>query len=117
VPALPSLKKNKLAGAFLISPWVTFTDVSMSMKENASKDWVIQSLLRESSSLFMNGKEEDEYNVPLMAADWWWRGLRVGQVGALAGDYEIFRDDVEGWVRKVKVSSRTGFSGEETWLI
>ena len=60
----------------------------------------------------MGGKEEDEYNVPLMAGEAWWRGLAVEQVGVLAGEYEIFRDDVERWVGKVKVSSRTRLKGQ-----
>jgi len=100
-----SFKNSKLAGAFLISPWVTFKGDSISMKENADKDFVIHESLRRGSDMFMDGAKEDEFNVPLSASPEWWRGLgeRVREIGVLVGGYEIFRDDVRAWVGKVKV--------------
>lgn len=106
-PSVPriSLHSNKLAGCFLISPWVTFSGTSNSMKENANKDFVIHESLKRYSDMFMNGTKEDEYNTPLSASVEWWKGFRevVGEVGVLVGEYEIFMDDVVSWVDKVKV--------------
>ena len=61
----------------------------------------------------MGDSEEDEFDVPLGASPEWWRGLSVSEVGVVWGGYEFFRDDIESWVKKVKVS--VGFVWRKTF--
>ena len=87
------------------------------MKENADKDFVVHESLKRGSDLFMNGAKDDEFNTPLRASVEWWEGLSdvVGEVGVLVGGYEMFRDDVEAWVKKIEVSGTLN-GGGGFWL-
>ncbi|KAH7403807.1 Alpha/Beta hydrolase protein [Cadophora sp. MPI-SDFR-AT-0126] len=98
-----SLQSKKLAGAFLISPWVTFEQTSASMTENSNKDFMTKPLLKKSSDLLMGTAKEDKYTMPLIAEPEWWKDLKVKELGVTGGEYELFKDDIENWVNNVKV--------------
>lgn len=97
------LRGQKLAGMYLISPWVTFDINSRSMQANLQRDYLNPPGFVVPVSSFLGNSAMDEYNVPLNAAPEWWQDLPVKDTCILAGDYEVFRDDVVSIVEKIRV--------------
>ena len=105
-PSAPEidLKGKKLAGAFLISPWVTDDVTSSSMKSNLATDYLDHNVIRYSAAKFMGNAKRDNYSWPLDAPTEWWEDLQVQDICVLGAEYEIFVADVEAWTKKVQVS-------------
>lgn len=105
-----NLKNQKLAGCFLLSPWVTFAINAPSMQSNLNKDFLVLDPLKECSLQFLGQADADAYNVPLIASPEWWKDLPVRDLCAVGGEYEMFLDDVKAWAQIVKVrpASRHG---------
>ncbi|KAL2871671.1 Alpha/Beta hydrolase protein [Aspergillus lucknowensis] len=110
-PTVPPIKARHegqvvLGGAFLISPWVTFMSKSSSMAANSEKDLVVQEFLLSCAELFLgndNRDKDDFYTVPLNAPPEWWKEVKVQNLEIVAGEFEIFRDDILALAQKIKV--------------
>ncbi|KAL3475556.1 Alpha/Beta hydrolase protein [Aspergillus californicus] len=94
VPKITLAQGKKLGGAFLVSPWVTFNSDSISMKRNRDKDFPDADMLHDSAMLFQGDASIDNYIDPLNAQPDWWRDLIIHDICVVAGEYEIFRDDI-----------------------
>jgi acetyl esterase/lipase len=95
---------DSLAGAFLISPWITFDTTAQSMTRNLCTDYICLKSLSRASASFTNGVE-DNYSLPLKAAAESWKGIKVKALGIVAGGYEVMLDDIVNFAEKVKVSN------------
>lgn len=93
-----------LKGLVVLSPWVTFEQAAPSMKRNVGKDLLDRPVLERWSEAFMGGAEPDNYNTPLQADADWWKGLSAKEIYVLAGEDEIFVDDIEEFVKKLRVN-------------
>lgn len=95
-----------LKGAILISPWITFAQNSRSMTENEQLDFLTKPLLKRSSNALMGDAPEDVYNTPKSAGAEFWRDLRekVASVRVVAGELELFVDDVRESVRTIQAT-------------
>ncbi|KAI9924921.1 hypothetical protein ASPWEDRAFT_31766 [Aspergillus wentii DTO 134E9] len=104
-PEIPpiDLHDEKLGGALLISPWVTFDTTAASMKYNFYHDHVHPGLLDISAKKFLGDSETDAYNEPLKAPADWWKDLQTQQLSILAAECEIFFDDIIAFADKVKI--------------
>lgn len=85
-----NLKGKKLAGAFFISPWVTFEITAPSMAANADKDYLNRDAAKSMSGMFLGEAEEDSYNTPLRASAEWWEDFKVGDLCIMGAEYEMF---------------------------
>ncbi|KAL4863107.1 hypothetical protein BDV12DRAFT_31837 [Aspergillus spectabilis] len=104
-PAVPYIqlpRGKKLAGAFLLSPWVDFSNEAPSLKSNYDKDCISETYLRASSSLFLGDAPTDNYNTPLRATSDWWQDLPLRDMCIVAGEYEMLRDNIVAWVDTVR---------------
>lgn len=97
------LKGSKLAGVFLISPWVTFGINSPSMVSNVDKDYLDLEGIKRSAAQFMGKAKEDSYNTPLSASPEWWQDLKVQDICILGAEYEVFVHDIKALANIVKV--------------
>ncbi|KAH8201724.1 hypothetical protein TruAng_004076 [Truncatella angustata] len=95
--------QDNFKGLLLISPWVSFDQSAACMVENADKDYLGKARLKLASDKFMAGGEVDYYNTPLGAGADWWRGIRAQDVCILAGEDELFRDDIQSFVARLSV--------------
>ncbi|KAL5358859.1 Alpha/Beta hydrolase protein [Aspergillus floccosus] len=110
-PTVPPIKARHegqvvLGGAFLISPWVTFVSESTSMVANSEKDLVVQEFLLSCAESFLGNDSRDNddfYTVPLNAPSEWWKEVKVQNLEIVAGEFEIFRDDILALAEKIKV--------------
>jgi hypothetical protein len=103
-PAAPRIELvEKLGGVYLISPWVSFTGSSASMKANKKKDFIKFTSLEKLSAQFVGSAGLDGYNMPLSASPDWWKSLQVQNLCIMAGEYEIFLTDIEDFAAAVKV--------------
>ncbi|OJD10096.1 hypothetical protein AJ78_08755, partial [Emergomyces pasteurianus Ep9510] len=91
-----------LAGALPISPWVSFSLDYPSVKENKNKDMLSASVLKRWASLYVAGREPDNYLEPLRAPADWWKDLKVRDVLILTGSDDLFRSPIEQFVEKFK---------------
>jgi hypothetical protein len=75
------------------------------MRSNMYRDYVIAEFLTMASALYLGGASEDPYTTPLCASGEFWRGLKAQHLLFLAGEYELFVDDIVALAEKVKVST------------
>jgi acetyl esterase/lipase len=99
-----SLSEN-LAGAILVSPWVTFQTDSAAFARNNRRDLLTPAALLGWSEAFMGSSQRDNYNHPIDAPAEWWKGVKLDKIAFVAGANELFVDDIRTVVEKVKVSA------------
>ncbi|KIW03662.1 uncharacterized protein PV09_04984 [Verruconis gallopava] len=136
-PAIPAvdLKGDKLRGAVLLSPWVSFDTRHPSYTTNAESDLFDEVPLNTWARAFLGASMRrgilmgDSYSEPLIAEPGWWGGAHkvVDEVLIWGGGGEIFIDGIlafsdkftEGWKagggdpRKVQTISRARMCHEE----
>ena len=100
-PAI-NLNGKELAGAYLISPWVTAAATGESFKYNVGKDYIHPPRLGVIGNQYTS--VVDDYSWPLIASAEWWKDIQVKDVMTVAGEYEVFRSDIKEFAEKVKVS-------------
>lgn len=86
-----------LKSVVLVSPRVTFTQNTPSMKRNATTDFVYLPSLARSSEAYLAGSPVDAYNTPSAAPVGWWKNLRTEGIKLMAGSNECFLDDVKAF--------------------
>lgn len=94
---------QSLKGVILLSPWVTFDQSAESFRRNKQKDCLSVPGLKECSDAFMGDAPNDNYNTPLGAPSDWWQNTPADRFIVLAGKDEVFIDDIERFVEKLKV--------------
>jgi acetyl esterase/lipase len=93
------LKGEKLKGAVLISPWVSFNLDDESWKRNEYKDVLCKPAGQQWSSAFVNHPSpidpaSDYYNQAITAPASWWEGAMVEEVFIVAGEEEVLVDGI-----------------------
>jgi acetyl esterase/lipase len=96
-------KGEKFKSAILISPWTEFSLGSKSHEQNKNKDYLSKETLYRWGSAFQGDAKADEYLWPATNTASWWDGLPVGKVLNIAGDDEVFRDDIVRLGRAMEV--------------
>jgi len=101
------LKGEKLCGAVLISPWVSFSLSDDSFTRNKYKDCIETVAGTQWSEAFMNDKwphtkNSDYYNQATTAPPEWWNGLQVESVLVLAGEDEVLVDGIRVFEGKLR---------------
>ena len=103
-PEIETLELNgTLAGAFTLSPWVSFSGGWVSEYHNRFKDIVNKGIGQKWSSAYLNGKPADPWNEPICAPRTWWRGLKIRQLLVIAGSEEILLSSIEKFVGNIQV--------------
>ena len=106
IPPLPSLNNEKLAGAILIAPWVSFAHHWPSITTNKYKDVVGRYQSDTWSQAFLGGAKSDPYNEPLALeeGDAWFEGLGgvVGDMLVTAGEDEVLCSSVTELVSRLR---------------
>lgn len=87
--------QGKLNGVALLSPWVTFDTSSESMRTNRYRDVLAVPALERWAAIFQGSAPSDPYLEPLTAPKDWWQDLPAKNVLVLAGDDEVFVDDIQ----------------------
>ncbi|KAL2857054.1 Alpha/Beta hydrolase protein [Aspergillus pseudoustus] len=87
------LEEDNLAGAFLISPWVTFSLGSPSMTRNFYGDYLDPKALSRAALQFVNGNE-DSHSTLLKAAPESWKEIKTKDTAIVAGECEMMVDDI-----------------------
>jgi acetyl esterase/lipase len=98
--------KNPIAGAVFISPWVEFHTDAPSYTTNKYKDCIGTGGLSQWSSAFLgepypHASKRDYYNQAVTAPESWWEGLPVDKVLVVAGEEEVFLDDIVKFEKKL----------------
>ncbi|THH09143.1 hypothetical protein EW146_g8773 [Bondarzewia mesenterica] len=97
IPTPPALS-SPLAGALLISPWVTYDDSSPSFPENDIYDTTNTATLNYLADLVRPGikPEQRSYFEPRAADETWWKGLDnvFPRILNTAGEVECLRDPI-----------------------
>ncbi|KAM0158616.1 hypothetical protein ACHAPG_004033 [Botrytis cinerea] len=99
-----------LDGAVLLAPWVTFATSSKSFETNEYKDLLHPSAIKVWSSEYQASAPSDNYIEPLYASSSWWSRLSttVSSILILAGEHEVFVDDVKAFMDNLqKVGTET----------
>lgn len=100
----PARINGQLAGALLISPWISFKDDSPSWKENLSKDVVGHECLHLLTDAYVDPKHYNNYSEPAQADASWWHGIPVKSILTVYGAYEVFTDAIFELGQKLKES-------------
>lgn len=106
----PLTLEGPLAGIFLISPWVIFSTDAPSFEECEAKDIHGKAALQDWADDFASPKDRSNYTEPLQAPASWWHGNVARAILNLAGEYEMFRDDIQAFgqvLEKAKLNVRT----------
>ncbi|TPX11486.1 uncharacterized protein E0L32_007905 [Thyridium curvatum] len=112
VESLPTVKLHEpIRGVFLISPWVSFSTQSLSFQENADRDLINARLILDWGEAYAPSPLRDEYSEPLRAGISWWEQLPTQDLLILAGEVEVFRDDI------VELGNRMSHANVQTKLI
>ncbi|KAI7279078.1 hypothetical protein KC345_g5551 [Hortaea werneckii] len=95
--------------AHLCHPHPSVNPDSPSMNVDRSLDYMSRSALENASQAFMSNAPVDEYNTPLSASPEFWKNLpeAVQSIRLLAGDVELFADDIKAYTGKLKVHNRS----------
>ena len=94
-PGVEPLKLDRpLAGALLISPWVSYNTDAPSWKENKDKDIVPAECLDILTKAYIDSADYNNYSEPQRADVEWWRNAPVQSILNVYGGYECFRDDI-----------------------
>lgn len=86
------------------------------MAANSEKDLVVQEFLLSCAESFLgndNRDKDDFYTVPLNAPPEWWKEAKVQNLEIVAGEFEIFRDDILALAEKIKVDDLLSSLGHE----
>lgn len=88
--------ETPLKGALLICPWVTYETGAASHTENREQDVIPIANLNSMATDYRSHShnDEDPFFAPLVADHSWWQGAPVSMILSLAGEEEIFRDDI-----------------------
>ncbi|KAL3427090.1 hypothetical protein PVAG01_00599 [Phlyctema vagabunda] len=97
---------ERLGGAILISPWVSFNLKDDSFTRNARKDCIATQAGTQWSRAFMNSPHphtanSDFYNQAITAPPSWWKDLTVEEVLVVAGADEVLVDGITQFVKKL----------------
>lgn len=111
-PDIPPLNLNEsLAGFLFISPWLIFDTNAPSFEENEHKDMYGKASLYDWAHDFAPAPtDRNNYTEPLRADVSWWSGKPARSILNLAGEYEMFRDDIQAFGRnleKAKLNVKT----------
>jgi acetyl esterase/lipase len=94
-PGVDPLKLDRpLAGALLISPWVSYNTDGSSWKENKDKDIVPAECLHILTKAYIDPNDHNNYSEPHQADVSWWRNAPAKSILNVYGGYECFRDDI-----------------------
>ncbi|GFF57922.1 steryl acetyl hydrolase 1 [Aspergillus udagawae] len=93
-----------LAGVFLISPWVSFSQSFPSVMTNMYKDIITSASAVSCSRAYLADQGEDNYNQPHLAPAEWWNGIKASSVLILAGSDEILITCIDEFVEKFKMA-------------
>jgi acetyl esterase/lipase len=102
VPSV-STEQDSFRGLALVSPWVTFDQTAPAFEANKQKDVLSGPALQKWSDAFMGRAPRSVYNTPLDADPDWWKGVPARSTLLLAGENEIFVDDILTFREKFKV--------------
>jgi acetyl esterase/lipase len=115
-----------LAGALLISPWVSFSTEDSSMTRNFYTDYLHPAMLRKWAAMFLDESTDDpEADQPRVHGDsWaeplsnmatWWSGLHrvVGHILVWSGADEILVDSIRAFEPLLKKGWREGVGEED----
>ncbi|APA08230.1 hypothetical protein SS1G_00057 [Sclerotinia sclerotiorum 1980 UF-70] len=93
-----------LDGAVLLAPWVTFATRSKSYEANKYKDLLHPFALKMWSGAYQSTIPSDNYMEPLYASTSWWTRLPtvVSSMLIIAGENEVFIDDVKAFAKKLQ---------------
>jgi hypothetical protein len=101
---IPGVASNEaLKATILISPWVTFETTALSFTRNRYKDALDAAAITQWSKNYIGDKAIDGYVCPLMAPEGWWKGAKTGDICVIAGAEELFVDDIDRFVKVLKV--------------
>ncbi|EEP79611.1 conserved hypothetical protein [Uncinocarpus reesii 1704] len=92
-----------LAGAFMIAPWVSFSQDFPSVKDNESKDIITSDIAVRWGSSYLAGQKGDNYNQPLLAPAEWWKDVKARNLLVVAGADEILLSAIDEFVKKLEV--------------
>ncbi|KAG9565701.1 alpha/beta-hydrolase, partial [Aureobasidium melanogenum] len=103
-PSVPSVNlSGPLAGAFMISPWVSGEDSTVSFRENAWTDMLAHQTIVPNAAFLIpyhirqaEAENKQGWAMALVADEDWWLTLPevVSNIHITAGEHEIFRDHV-----------------------
>ena len=93
---------SSLRGVVLVSPWVSFSTDAKSFEENKDKDMFVAAFSVEWADDFATPEERDNYSEPIRADASWWKGTPVEKALMVAGDDELFRDDITRFAGTLK---------------
>jgi hypothetical protein len=99
VPYFSLPLSHRFNEAFLISPGVTFPSFTPSMRQSSPKDVftleAMQGIWHTVVDAAENGVElPNSWIVASTAPEEWWKGLPIGKVTILVGEYELMKDDI-----------------------
>ena len=100
-------KAEKLRGAFMISPWVTFDVSSPSFRKNAGTDIIGKHVLNQ-YVVNLKPKRGEVYAEPLVAEPAFWSNLPAKNVIITAGAWEVFQDHIETLAKKMGAEAAGG---------
>jgi len=95
---------QKLAGALLISPWVSFEYQTASWKQYGAKDVVSAESSQQLTELFVGPDEHNNYSEPGNAKSSWWENLAARRILNVYGGCECLRDSQVELGRSLKKS-------------
>lgn len=98
---------SDFAGLLLLSPWVTFEQSSSSFQSNEHKDLLPRGTLKTWSDYFIGNSPIDNYSAALNAPASWWETMPFQKIAVVAGDDEVFRDDVVQMAKTFEVSRKS----------
>jgi acetyl esterase/lipase len=95
---------DKLAGALLISPWVSFETDTPSWKDNHGKDVVSLETVNLLIPAYAKPNEFNNHSEPLRAPNDWWKDAPVRNILNVYGDFEVLRDHQAQFSQKLAES-------------
>ncbi|CAI4211268.1 unnamed protein product [Parascedosporium putredinis] len=98
----PARGTGSFKGVALLSPLVTFDLTAPSIKKNEGKDVLERSTLKRWADNYLAGTAQDAYNAPLGAEAGWWEDMPTEALCVVAGEDEMFIDDIRAFVEKLK---------------
>ncbi|KAL4932552.1 Alpha/Beta hydrolase protein [Aspergillus undulatus] len=104
IPGGPSLQEP-LAGALMLSPWVTFDQTWGSIERNKSRDCVSLVPSRVSVEYWLGERPLDNYNEPLRAPVNWWDGVKARQMLLVTGGDDLMLDSHQAFAANLKRSN------------
>lgn len=104
-PRVPKLTLSEpLAGAFMISPLVSFDHETDYAKARALEplDMIPMALPQKIKAAFLAGQPADKWNDPIKAPSGWWSGLKVKDLLITGGRDETLGVDIEALSKRLQ---------------